>query len=119
MIRKSALTLLLAIACATTIAANAAAAPTWGGELFGAYSTHSMKDWNDRVVAQANQNGGDMENFSTGYGGGLGVRMWPNTNWMVTASWEPMFVSREENPDRSTQWALLALTWRWQRIPRQ
>ena len=96
MIRKSALTILLAIACVSTITASAAAAPTWGGEVFGAFSTHSMKDWNERVVAPANQNGGDIQEFSNGYGGGLGVRMWPNSNWMVSASWEPMFASREE-----------------------
>jgi hypothetical protein len=96
MIRKSALTILLAIGCATAIVAPAAAAPTWGGEVFGAFSTHSMKDWNERVVAPANASGGDMQEFSNGYGGGLGVRMWPNSNWMVAASWEPLYVSREE-----------------------
>jgi len=96
MIRKSALTILLAIACVTTIAASAAAAPIWGGEVFGAYSTHSMKDWNDRVVAVANQSGGNMDEFGSGYGGGLGLRLQPNNNWMVSATWEPLFVSREE-----------------------
>lgn len=95
MIRKSALTILLAIACVTTIAAPAAAANV-GGEVFGAFSTHSMKDWNERVVAPANQAGGNMDEFSNGYGGGLGLRMWPNSQWMVSATWEPLFVSREE-----------------------
>jgi len=95
MIRKSALTILLAIACVATIAAPAAAANV-GGEVFGAYSTHSMKDWNDRIVAPTNQAGGNMDEFSSGYGGGLGLRMWPNSSWMVSASWEPLFVSREE-----------------------
>ena len=95
MIRKSSLTILLTIACAIAIAATAAAA-TYGGEIFGAFSTHSMKDWNDRVVAPANQAGGNMDEFSNGYGGGLGMRMWPNSAWMVSASWEPLFVSREE-----------------------
>jgi len=93
--RKSALTILVAISCATAIAAPAAAA-TIGGEVFGAFSTHSMKDWNDRVVAPANQSGGNMDEFSNGYGGGLGLRMWPSNSWMVSASWEPLFVSREE-----------------------
>jgi len=95
MIRKSALTILLTIACAMTIAAPAAAANV-GGEVFGAFSTHSMKDWNERVVAPANQAGGNMDEFSNGYGGGLGLRMWPNRQWMVSATWEPLFVSREE-----------------------
>ena len=95
MIRKSALAILLTISCAIVIAAPAAAA-TYGGEVVGAFSTHTMKDWNDRVVAPANQSGGDMQEFGTGYGGGLGVRMWPNSAWMISASWEPLYVSREE-----------------------
>jgi outer membrane protein with beta-barrel domain len=95
MIRKSALTILVAICCVTAIAAPVAAA-TVGGEVFGAFSTHSMKDWNERVVAPANQSGGNMDEFNSGYGGGLGLRMWPTNRWMVSASWEPLFVSREE-----------------------
>ena len=95
MIRKSALTILLAMGCAAAIAGPAVAA-TIGGEVFGAFSTHSMKDWNDRVVAQVNQGGGNMDEFGNGYGGGLGVRTWPTSNWMVSATWEPLRVSREE-----------------------
>ena len=95
MIRKSVFTILLAMGFVTAIAAPAAAA-TVGVEVFGAYSTHSMKDWNERIVAPANASGGNMDEFSNGYGGGLGVRTWPNSNWMLQASWEPLFVSREE-----------------------
>ena len=96
MTRKSAITILLAIGCITAFAAQASAAPTWGGEVFGAFSTHTMKDWNDRVVAPVNQSGGNMDEFSKGFGGGLGLRMWPNSNWMVSATWEPMYASSEE-----------------------
>ncbi len=96
MIRKSALTILFAIGCVSFVAAPAAAAPLWGAEVFGAYNTHSMKDWNDRVVAPVNAGGGNMDEFSNGYGGGLGLRMWPNSKWMLSASWEPLYVSREE-----------------------
>jgi len=81
--------------CITAFAATASAA-TVGGEVFGAFSTVSMKDWNERIVAPVNQGGGDMDEFSTGYGGGLGLRVWPNSKWMLSASWEPLFVSREE-----------------------
>ena len=95
MIRKSAYAILFAMGCVTAMAATASAA-TVGGEVFGAFSTHSMKDWNDRVVAPANQSGGNMENFNNGYGGGLGMRVWPNSNWMLAATWEPLFVSRTE-----------------------
>jgi hypothetical protein len=41
-----------------------------------------------------------MDEFSTGYGGGLGLRVWPNSKWMLSASWEPLFVSREEKDER-------------------
>jgi len=95
MIRKSAYTILLALGCVTAIAATASAA-TVGGEVFGAFSTHSMKDWNDRIVAPANQSGGNMQDFNTGYGGGLGLRTWANSQWMLAATWEPLFVSRTE-----------------------
>jgi hypothetical protein len=81
--------------CVTAMVATASAA-TVGGELFGAFSTHTMKDWNDRVVAPVNQGGGNMDEFSNGYGGGLGLRAWPNSTWMLSATWEPLFVSREE-----------------------
>jgi hypothetical protein len=95
MIRKSAYTILLAMGCITAMVATASAA-TVGGEVFGAFSTHSMKDWNDRIVAPANQSGGNMQDFNTGYGGGLGLRVWPNSKWMIAGTWEPLFVSREE-----------------------
>lgn len=95
MIRKSVFAVLFVIGCFTAMAAPAAAA-TYGVEVFGAVNTHSMKDWNERVVAPVNQGGGNMDEFSSGYGGGLGLRAWPNSNWMVSASWEPLFVSREE-----------------------
>ena len=95
MTRKS-VTIMLAIGCMAAFAAKATAAPTWGGEVFGAFNTHAMNDWNDLVVAPVNQSGGNMDEFSTGFGGGLGLRMWPNSNWMVSATWEPLFTSREE-----------------------
>ena len=95
MIRKSAYAMLLAMGCVTVIAATASAA-TVGGEVFGAFSTVSMKDWNDRIVAPVNQGGGNMDEFSNGFGGGLGLRVWPNSKWMLSANWEPLFVSREE-----------------------
>jgi hypothetical protein len=95
MIRKSAFAVLLAMGCVTAVVGQASAA-TVGGEVFGAFSTHSMSDWNERVVAPVNQGGGNMDEFSNGYGGGLGLRVWPNSNWMLSANWEPLFVSREE-----------------------
>jgi hypothetical protein len=95
MMRKSALAMLLVLGCATN-AARPVAAATIGGEVFASINTHSMQDWNDRVVAPVNQAGGDMKEFGNGFGGGLGVRMWPTSNWMLAGTWEPLFLSREE-----------------------
>jgi hypothetical protein len=95
MIRKSAYAVLLAMGCITAMAATASAA-TVGGEVFGAFSTHSMSDWNERLVAPVNAGGGNMDEFGNGFGGGLGLRAWPNSKWMLAATWEPLFVKREE-----------------------
>ena len=95
MIRKSALAILFVLSCVTTFAAPVAAA-TVGAEVFGAVNTHSMKDWNDLIVAPVNAGGGNMDEFSNGFSGGLGLRMWPNSNWMLSGSWEPLFLSSEE-----------------------
>ena len=95
MIRKSAYAVLLAMCCVTAFAATASAA-TVGGEVFGAFSTVSMKDWNERIVAPVNQGGGNMDEFSSALGGGLGLRVWPNSNWMLSATWEPLYASRTE-----------------------
>jgi len=94
MIRKSALAVLFVLCCASTFAAPVAAA-TVGAEVFGAVNTHSMKDWNDEVAA-LNASGGNMDEFSNGFSGGLGVRVWPNSNWMLSGNWEPLFISRED-----------------------
>ncbi len=32
-------------------------------------------------------------------------------------AWKHAFVSREADPDRSTDWGTMAFTWRWQRTP--
>jgi len=37
----------------------------------------------------------------------------------LSGAWKHAFVSHEAYPDRTTDWASLALTWRWQRVPRQ
>lgn len=87
------------MAVLTAIAVMAFAAPlhamTLGGEVFGAFDTHAMSDWKD-VTDAANASGGDIDDPSSSFGGGLGLRMWPNANWMIAATWEPIFLTREE-----------------------
>ena len=95
MVRRSLVVILLAIACATSIVAPAGAA-TWGGEVFGAFNTYNMQDWND-LIDVANQNGASAENINNGFGGGLGVRIYPNSQWMFGATWEPMFASTKDD----------------------
>jgi hypothetical protein len=77
-----------------------AAAPsfamTFGGEVFGSFDTHSMSDWKD-VTDQVNASGGNIDDPTNSWGGGLGLRMWPNANWMLAATWEPIFLTREES----------------------
>jgi hypothetical protein len=87
---------MLAAATAVAFAAAPASAVTWGGEVFGAFNTHSMSDWNDLIVAPINQGGGNMDDFGTGFGGGLGLRVWPSPNFMIAGTWEPLFVTQEE-----------------------
>ena len=36
----------------------------------------------------------------------------------ITGAWKHAFVSRDTDPSRTTEWASLALTWRWQKAPR-
>ena len=77
-------------------AAAPALAMTWGGEVFGTFDTHSMSDWKD-LVTQVNAAGGSMDNPTSSWGGGLGLRAWPNSTWMVAGTWEPIFLTRKEN----------------------
>ena len=96
MVRRSFVVLLLAAACVASTAGGATAM-TVGGEVFGAFNTHSMQQWNDDIVAPINELGGNMDEFGNAFSGGLGLRMWPNTNWMVAATWEPLFNTKKES----------------------
>jgi len=94
MFRKNTIAILLA-ACCTVLSIAPAHAVTWGGEVFGAFNTYSMKDWND-LIDTANQSGANADNISNGFGGGLGLRVWPSNTWMISGTWEPMFASTED-----------------------
>ena len=37
----------------------------------------------------------------------------------LTSAWKHAFVNTDTNPDRTTDWATLAFTWRWQRLPKE
>jgi hypothetical protein len=89
----------LAVVVALALVAFAAApalATTWGGEVFGTFDTHSMSDWKD-VVSQVNASGGSMDDPTSSWGGGLGLRLWPNSTLMIAGTWEPIFLTRKED----------------------
>jgi hypothetical protein len=82
---------------AMAVAPSLAAAGSFGAEAFGSFSTYSMKDVNDGI-AEANLSGADFTDVSTGLSGGLGLRMWANQSWMLSANWEPLRASTESTP---------------------
>jgi len=78
-------------------AAAPALAMTWGGEVFGTFDTHSMSDWKDQVFDPIKSSGGSISDPTSSWGGGLGLRMWPNSTWMLAATYEPIFLTRKED----------------------
>ena len=91
-------TLFLAVLAAAAMAVTpmqASAAPTFGGEVFGAFNTYAMGDVNDAIDA-LNGLGADYDNVSNGLTGGLGIRMWANESWMFSGVWEPLFITIED-----------------------
>jgi hypothetical protein len=94
--RKGRFPLLIAVA-AVAVLAQPARAATWGGEVFGAYSTYSMKDWNDLTQVANDTLGTNLDEIHGGLGGGLGVRVWATSNWMFSAVWEPLFADTKDD----------------------
>jgi len=91
-------TLFMAVLAAAALAVNpmqASAAPSFGGEVFGAFNTYSMGDVND-VIDVANSLGADYNEVGNGMTGGLGIRMWATENLMISGVWEPLFVTAED-----------------------
>lgn len=90
----------MAVLMAVAVLAFAAApafAMTWGGEVFGAFNTYSMGDFNDGIKDLNTTFGTNYDEIGTGFGGGLGLRFWPNSTWMLEASWEPLFPSTKDD----------------------
>jgi len=92
---KSRMGLVVLSVVALAMAPTFAAAATMGAEVFGAYNTFSMKDVNDALPS-------DADELSSGLTGGLGVRMWTNPNWMLSARWEPLFLETKSNSMNTT-----------------
>src|SRR5437867_10223822 len=74
-----------------------AAEMKWGGEVFGAFNTHSMKDVNAEFDAANANPGVSFDKISSGFTGGINLRMRAGESWMFTAGWEPIFAETESN----------------------
>jgi hypothetical protein len=69
--------------------------------VFGAWNTHGMNDINDAIDA-ANQSGSNYDEIKSGLTGGIGLRVWPTSNWMIAASWEPLFAETSDDASGAT-----------------
>jgi hypothetical protein len=89
---------LLSLLTAAVVAVPAvpAHAMTWGGDVFGAFSTHTMGDWNDAIDASNSGSGTNFDNVNNSFGGGIGLRLLPNPSWMFEGTWEPLFPTTED-----------------------
>jgi hypothetical protein len=91
-------TMMMVVAAAWAMTASGPArAATIGGEVFGAFNTYSMEQFNDFVLFTNSDVGTNFEEISTGFGGGLALRVWPTSSWMVSAGWEPLFASTKSD----------------------
>ncbi len=94
--RKPMLSLLASVVL--ILAAAPAFAATWGGSVYGAFNTYSMKDVNDALEQDNQSFGTNFDAIENGMTGGLELRVIPdNPNWMFSAGWEPVFAKTEES----------------------
>lgn len=91
----------LAALAVVVVMAPSAHATTFGVEAFGAFNTYNMEDVND-ALAVDNANGYNYDELTNGMTGGLGMRMWPNSSWMLEACWEPLFLETTSSANSST-----------------
>jgi len=73
------------------------AAPRVGGEVFGAYNTHAMNNVNDGIEATNLSLGTSFEELTGGITGGLSIRVWPTGSWMLSGTWEPIFLETKDS----------------------
>ena len=89
----------LLLAAAVAVPTVPAHAMTWGADVFGAFNTHSMGDVNDGIDATNLAFGTNFDKVNNSWGGGIGLRLKPNSTWMIEGTWEPLFPSTEDNND--------------------
>jgi hypothetical protein len=104
--RKGTIALLAVVAALSLSMSSQASAMTFGGEVYGAFNTVSMEDWNDAIDESNSSSGSDFDNVSNGFTGGLDLRAWMTPSWLVTVGWEPLFLSSEDGNDSSNKLSL-------------
>ena len=95
MVLKSRLTIALVLLTALTAVSAQAATLQWGGQVFGAFNTHSMGDWNN-LIDQANTSGSNFDNIHNGFSIGGGPFVTMNGNWQFGAHYERLMAHTSE-----------------------
>jgi hypothetical protein len=93
--RAFAVVALAICAIALTASISSAAGMRWGGNVFGAFNTFSMKDWNS-IIDQANASGSKFDNIKSGYSFGLGPFVVIDNKWQIGAHYEMLMAKKSE-----------------------
>jgi hypothetical protein len=95
--RRFSLTALFAALAMVSLAATVSASSMrWGGEVWGAFNTHTMGDWND-AIDQANASGSNFDNIKSGFSFGVGPTMIVNNQWQFGAHYERLNAKSSED----------------------
>jgi hypothetical protein len=87
----------LAAVAVVFAAAGPLRAATVGGEVFGAFNSYTMEDFNSGIQELNSDFGTNYEEINNGFTGGLGIRIWPAPSWMISAGWEPLFAESKSD----------------------
>jgi hypothetical protein len=90
-------------AIAFTAGSSSAAGMRWGGNVFGAFNTFSMKDWNDIIDASNASSGSNFDNITSGYSFGLGPFVVIDDKWEVGAHYEMLTGKKSEDQGVSVE----------------
>lgn len=83
-------------AIALTAGISSASEMRWGANVFGAFNTFSMKDWNDIIDQSNSGSGSSFDNIKSGYSFGLGPFVVVGDQWQVGAHYEMLMAKKSE-----------------------
>ena len=99
--RSFAVVALALTAIALTASVSSAAGMRWGANVFGAFNTHSMKDWNDIIDASnappPSGSGSNFDNITSGFSAGLGPFVIIDDKWEIGAHYEMLMPKKSED----------------------